>query len=89
MRWGLAPRFFPSSPQLLWPSLSNPRTSCAIGTWNVSQMRSSVVTVMGRPASICCQCRAEKPKLIISSWLYLCFFRSSRMRRPSARKNLC
>lgn len=25
--------------------------------------------VMGRPASICCQCRAENPKLIISSWL--------------------
>lgn len=69
--------------------LSSPRTSRAIGTWKVLQIRSSVVTVIGRPASICCQCRAEKPKLIISSWLYLRFFRKSRMRRPSARKNSC
>ena len=43
--------------------------------------------VIGRPASICCQCRAEKPKEIMSSWLWPCFFRSSRMRSPSALKN--
>jgi len=69
--------------------LSSPRTSRAIGTWKVSQIRRSVVIVIGRPASICCQCRAEKPKLIISSWLYLCFFRRSRTRRPNAWKNFC
>jgi hypothetical protein len=34
----------------------------AIETSNTSQMRSSVVMVMGRPASICCQCLAENPK---------------------------
>jgi len=50
-------------------SLFNPRTSRSMGTWKTSQMRSSVVTVMGRPASICCQCRAENPKEIMSSWL--------------------
>jgi hypothetical protein len=36
---------------------------------NVSQILSSVVSVMGHPASICCRCRAENPKLILSSWL--------------------
>jgi len=25
----------------------------------------------------------------MSSWLYLCFFRNSRIRRPKARKNFC
>jgi len=44
---------------------------------------------MGLPASICCQCRAEKPNEIISSWLYPCFLRNARMRCPSAWKNLC
>ena len=38
-------------------------------TWWEEQMRSSVVTVMGLPASICCQCRAENPNPIMSSWL--------------------
>ena len=40
---------------------SRPRTTFAMGTSNTSQMRRSVVMVMGRPASICCQCRAENP----------------------------
>src|SRR5713226_9519781 len=57
-------------------------------TLKAQQMRSSVRTVMGRPASICCQCRAEKPNEIMSSWLYPRCFRSSRMRWPSALKNL-
>lgn len=49
--------------------LSSPRTSRSMGTRKTSQMRSRVRTVMGRPASICCQCRAEKPNEIMSSWL--------------------
>ena len=36
---------------------------------NVSQILNNVVKVIGRPASICCQCLAENPKLIMSSWL--------------------
>ncbi len=43
--------------------------------------------MMGRPASICCQCRAEKPNEIISSWLYPCCLRNLRIRWPSALKN--
>jgi hypothetical protein len=43
--------------------------------------------VMGRPASICCQWRAENPNEIMSSWLYPCCLRSPRIRWPSALKN--
>jgi Bacterial SH3 domain len=46
-----------------------------------------VRTVIGRPASICCQWRAEKPKEIISSWLYPFFLRRPRILQPKARKN--
>ncbi len=46
------------------------------------------MTVIGRPASICCQCRAENPKEIISSWLYFLLSRSLRILWPSAMKNL-
>lgn len=35
--------------------LSIPLTSRSMDTRNTLQIRSSVVTVMGRPASICCQ----------------------------------
>jgi DNA invertase Pin-like site-specific DNA recombinase len=38
-------------------------------TWKTSQILSRVVTVMGLPASICCQCLAENPNEIMSSWL--------------------
>src|SRR5712692_3210683 len=57
-------------------------------TLKALQMRSSVRTVIGRPASICCQCRAEKPNEIMSSWLYPRCLRNPRIRWPSALKNL-
>ncbi len=38
-------------------------------TLNVSQTLKNVVIVMGRPASICCQWRAENPNPIMSSWV--------------------
>lgn len=47
--------------------LSRPRTSCAIGILKTRQIRSKVRTVIGLPASICCQWRAEKPNEIMSS----------------------
>jgi hypothetical protein len=43
--------------------------------------------VMGLPASICCQCLAEKPNEIMSSWLNPRDFRSLRIRSPSRLKN--
>ena len=43
--------------------------------------------MMGLPASICCQCLAENPKEIMSSWLKPCLFRNSRMRPPKRAKN--
>lgn len=46
---------------------SSPRTSLDMDTSNTSQMRSKVVTVIGRPPSICCQCRVENPNDNISS----------------------
>lgn len=46
---------------------SNPRTRLVIDISSASQIRRRVVTVMGRPASICCQCRAENPNEIMSS----------------------
>jgi hypothetical protein len=51
-------------------------------------MRRSVFTVMGRPASICCQWRAENPNEIMSSWLYPRRLRCSRTRWPRALKKL-
>jgi len=41
---------------------SSPSINCAARMENVSHIRRRVVTVMGLPASICCQCRAEKTK---------------------------
>ena len=46
------------------------------------------MTVIGLPASICCQCLAEKPKEIISSWLSPLLFLNSRTLSPSLEKNL-
>jgi hypothetical protein len=46
---------------------SKPWTNFDIDISNTSQMRRRVVTVMGRPASICCQWRAENPNEIMSS----------------------
>jgi len=43
--------------------------------------------VMGLPASICCQCLAEKPNEIMSSWLKPWAFRNVRTRPPSRAKN--
>src|ERR1700680_5124733 len=68
--------------------LSRPRTTSPTRTLNASQIRRRVVIVIGRPASICCQCRAENPKEIISSWLLPRLLRNSLTRRPSALKNL-
>jgi len=48
--------------------LSVPRTTAASRTLNASQILRSVVIVIGRPASICCQWRAENPKAIMASW---------------------
>src|SRR4029077_1870496 len=56
-------------------------------TRSASQILNSVVSVIGRPASICCQCRAEKPNEIMSSWLWPRFRLSSRTRFPNRRKN--
>jgi len=50
-------------------------------------MRSKVVSVMGLPASICCQWRAEKPNPIMSSWVKPLDLRSFFTRSPKARKN--
>ena len=44
--------------------------------------------MIGLPVSICCQCLAEKPKEIISSWLNPRAFRISRTLPPSREKNL-
>ena len=56
-------------------------------TSSASQILNSVVSVIGRPASICCQWRAEKPNEIMSSWLWPRFRLSSRTRFPNRRKN--
>lgn len=51
------------------------------------QALSSVVNVIGLPCSICCQCRAEKPREIMSSWLSFERIRCDRSLAPSCRKN--
>jgi len=43
--------------------------------------------VIGLPASICCQWRAENPKPIISSCVYSRALRSFRILSPNVRKN--
>ena len=43
--------------------------------------------MIGLPASICCQCLAEKPKPIISSCVYPRDLRSFLILSPNARKN--
>ena len=50
-------------------------------------MRSRVLRVMGLPASICCQWRAEKPNPIMSSWVNPLDLRSFFTRSPKVRKN--
>ena len=50
-----------------------------------SEILRSVEILIGWPASICCQCRRPKPKEIISSWVYPCFFLSRLIREPSSR----
>jgi hypothetical protein len=52
---------------LPYSGLYNFRRSRSGVMWKVSHIRRRVVIVTGRPASICCQCRAEKPKPIMSS----------------------
>ena len=67
--------------------LSRPCSKRATGTRKTSQIRSRVVTVIGLPASICCQCLAEKPNEIMSSWLKPRAFRNLRIFTPSRAKN--
>src|SRR6266478_8847515 len=50
-------------------------------------IRSRVVQFIGRPFSICCQCRAENPREIISSRVSRRFSLRRRTRFPSAAKN--
>ena len=66
---------------------SRSSSSALTRTLKVSHIRRSVLTVMGLPASICCQWRAENPKPIMSSCVYLRALRRLRTRSPSARKN--
>ena len=66
---------------------SSPSTICATRTPKVSQMRSSVLSVIGLPASICCQWRAEKPNPIMSSCVYPLALRNFLTRWPKMRKN--
>jgi len=68
------------------PSLSSPCTSFDIGVSKTSQILSRVVTVIGRPASTCCQWRVEKPKESISSCEKPRFLRSPFNLMPKARK---
>ena len=66
--------------------LSRPRSRRATGTRKTSQILSKVVTVIVLPASICCQCLAEKPNEIMSSWLKS---RSIVILPPRCRAELC
>jgi hypothetical protein len=66
---------------------SSPSISRAARTPNVSQMRSSVLIVIGLPASICCQWRAENPNPIMSSCVYPLDSRNFLTRWPRVRKN--
>ena len=66
---------------------SSPSINCAARMENVSHMRRRVVTVMGLPASICCQWRAEKPNPIMSSWVNPLELRNLFTRSPKAAKN--
>jgi hypothetical protein len=54
-------------PGFSYTPLSKSRTTSAIVTLRASQARKSVVTVMGRPDSNCCQCFPENPNKIMSS----------------------
>jgi hypothetical protein len=47
----------------------SPRSSFDKGTSSAMVTRRRVFIVIGRPFSICCQCLAENPKEIISSWV--------------------
>ena len=51
----------------LYMPRSRPSTRLAALTLNVPQMRRRVLIVIGLPASICCQWRAENPYPIMSS----------------------
>lgn len=81
--WGFNSSF-PSQP---FDYRSNPTSIVVSLTSSASQILNSVVSVIGRPASICCQRRAEKPNEIMSSWLWPRFRLSSRTRFPNRRKN--
>jgi hypothetical protein len=48
-------------------AVRHPRVSFETGTSKTSQLRSKVVMVMGRPASICSQWGVEKPNESMSS----------------------
>ena len=56
-----------NKPGFSYTPLSRFETTSAIVTPSASHARNSVVTVIGRPASNCCQCFPEKPNRIISS----------------------
>src|SRR6266480_3018250 len=64
---------------------SRPLMICQAWRPKVSEILRSVEILTGWPASICCQCRRPKPKEIISSCVYPCFFLSRLMREPRSR----
>jgi hypothetical protein len=66
---------------------SRPRTTSHIGVANMRQMRNSVRSVIGFPASIFCQYRTEYPCESMSSWLSPAFSRNSLIRAPKPLKN--
>jgi hypothetical protein len=86
MGFGFLARGREASP-LSTPGLSRPSIRLASETAKTSPIRSRVRTVIGRPASICCQCRAEKPNEIISSCVKPFCLRRSRTLWPNPRKN--
>src|SRR5215469_11436157 len=53
----------------------------------ISEILRSVLQVVGRPFSICCQCRAENPCEIISSRVQPLDTRNRRIRFPNSLKN--
>jgi hypothetical protein len=66
---------------------SSPRRTVDRLTPKTRHALTRVLMVIARPASTCCQCRAEKPNPIISSWVKLCRIRCFRRRLPSSLKN--
>jgi hypothetical protein len=66
---------------------SSPRTTSHIGVANMRQMRNSVRSDIGFPASIFCQYRTEYPCESMSSWLSPAFSRNCLIRAPKPLKN--